>query len=67
MEVRPGLDARVSQSDGSSTWSVVEGPGHGAVYLLIQDQSDRGGQALTDADVVQLLRLLLEDPEVAGG
>lgn len=67
VEVRPGLDARVFEGNGSSAWRVLEGPGHGAVYLLIQDQSGRGGQALTDDDVVDLLRLLLEDPEVTGG
>lgn len=66
VEVRPGLEARVTRSDGSSAWRVVEGSGHGAVYLLIQDQSGRGGRALTDAEVVDLLRLLLEDPAVTG-
>lgn len=66
VEVRPGLDARVFQGEGSAAWRVLEGPGHGAVYLLVQDQSGRGGQSLTDGDVVDLLRLLLEDPEVTG-
>lgn len=67
VEVRPGLDARVVTHDSSSSWAVTEGEGHGAVYLLVQNHPGGGGQSLTDDEVVDLLRLLLEDPKVAAG
>ncbi|MGE9782450.1 hypothetical protein [Janibacter sp. G368] len=67
VEVRPGLEARVVDGQGQDTWAVPEGEGHGAVYVLVQEKPGSDGRVFTDDAVVDLLRLLLEDPEVTGG